>query len=224
MTLGSRPTFSRMRVRSLWLSDRKNCDMSNARELVDFPLAHPDWMIWVRTMPVSMVDLNFNLPSWLGWIKSLLTTVNWNLSAITFSMSLPNVLRRTIGQNAFGWSYKDLLGLGMIIVDKTLKYFGQYPKLIHESAMLIMLVRQASWLIMNFKWCHISLSGPSANASLHLLIADLNFSLENRLHCWESLCSTLLRMLRSTWQFRAVLKVLWRVFYKLLGEKHGKPL
>jgi len=27
------------------------------------------------------------------------------------------------------------------------------------------------------------LSGPGADASLHLLIADLNFSLENRLHC-----------------------------------------
>jgi len=150
--------------------------------------------------------------------------VNWSLSVITFSMSWPNVLRRTIGRNAFSWSYEGLLGLGMIIVDKTLKYFGQYPKLIHESAMLIMLIRQVSWLTMNFKWRHVSLSGPGADASLHLLIADLNSSLENRLHCWEGLCSTLLRMLRSTWQFRAVLKVLWRVFYKLLEERHGKPL
>ena len=197
-----------MRVRSLWLSDRKNCDMSNARELVNFPLAHPDRMIWVRTILASIVDLNFNLPSWLRWIKSLLVTVNWSLSAITFSMSLPSVLRRTIGWNAFGWSYEDLLGLDMIIVDETLKYFGQYPKLMHESAMLIMLVRQASWLTMNFKWRHVSLSRLGADASLHLLIADLNSSLENRLHHWEGLYSTSLRMLRSTWQFRAVLKVL----------------
>jgi len=151
-------------------------------------------------------------------------TENWSLSAITFSMSLPNVLRRTIGWNAFGWSYKDLLGLGMIIVDETLKYFGQYSKLMHELAMLIMLVRQVSWLMVYFKWHHISLSGPSAYASLHLLITDLNSSLENRLHHWEGLCSTLLRMLRSTWQFRAVLKVLWRAFYKLSGERHERPL
>jgi len=197
-----------MRVRSLWLSDVKNCDMSNARELIDFPLAYPEWMIWVRTMLAFMVDLNFNPPSWLGWIKLLLMTVNWSLSAITFSMSLPNVLRRKIGQNAFGWSYKDLLGLSMIIMDKTLKYFGQYPKLMHESAMLIMLARQVSWLMMNFKWRHISLSGPSADTLLHLLIADLNSSLENGLHRWEGLCSTSLRMLRSTWRFRVVLKVL----------------
>ena len=158
------------------------------------------------------------------WIKLLLVTVNWSLSATTFSMSLPSVLRRTIGRNAFGWSYKVLLGLGMIIMDKTLKYFSQYPKLMHELAMLIMLVRQASWLTMNFKWHHINLSGPGTDASLHFLIADLNSSLENRLYCWEGLCSTSLRMLRLTWQFRAVLKVLWRAFHKLSGERHGWPL
>ena len=156
--------------------------MSNTRELVDFPLVHPNRTIWVRTMLASMVDLNFNPPSWLRWIKSLLVTMNWSLSATTFSMSLPRVLRRTIGQNTFGWSYEVLLGLGMIIVDKTLKYFGQYPKLMHESAMLIMLVRQASWLTMNFKWRYVSLSGPGADVSLYLLITDLNSSLENGLH------------------------------------------
>jgi len=40
-------------------------------------------------------------------------------------MSFPKVLRRTIGQYAFGWSYDVLLGLGMIIVNEYLKYFGQ---------------------------------------------------------------------------------------------------
>jgi len=34
---------------------------------------------------------------------------------MTFSMSLPRVLRRTIGWNALGVLYKDLLGLGIII-------------------------------------------------------------------------------------------------------------
>ena len=47
--------------------------------------------------------------------------MNWSLSAITFSTSLPSMLRRTIGQNAFGWSYEDLLGLGMTIVVEILK-------------------------------------------------------------------------------------------------------
>jgi len=163
--------------------------MLNARELDDFPLAQPNQTMWVRTMPASMVDLNSKPSSWLRWIKSLHATVNWSLSATTFSMSLPRVLRKTIGQKAFSWSYEVLFGLSMIIVDKILKYLGQYPKLMHELAMLIILVRQASWLTMNFKWHHINLSRPGTNALLHLLITDLNSSLKNRLHCWEGLCS-----------------------------------
>ena len=69
----------------------------------------------------------------------------------TFSISLPRVLRRTMGWKAFSWSYEDLLGLGMMIVDEILKYSGQYPRLIHESAMLTMLVRHKSFLMISFK-------------------------------------------------------------------------
>ena len=69
----------------------------------------------------------------------------------TFSISLPRVLRRTMGWKAFGWSYKDLLGLGMMIVDEILKYSGQYPRLMHESAMLTMLVRHELFLMISFK-------------------------------------------------------------------------
>ena len=94
----------------------------------------------------------------------------------------------------------------------------------HESAMLIMFERQVSWLTINFKCHYVSLSGPGADPSLHLLIADLNSSLENGLHCWVGLCSISLSMLMLTWQFRAVLKMLWRVFHKLSGERHGRPL
>ena len=94
----------------------------------------------------------------------------------------------------------------------------------HKSAMLIMFERQVSWLMMNFKCRHVSLSGPDADPSLHLLIADLNSSLENGLHCWVGLCSILLSMLMSTWRFRAVLKMLWRALHKLSGKRHGRPL
>ena len=45
-----------------------------------------------------------------------------------------------------------------------------------------MLVRQILFLMMNFKWCHNNLSGPGADESLYLLIADLNLFLENGLH------------------------------------------
>ena len=56
-----------------------------------------------------------------------------------------------MGWKAFGWSYKDLLGLGMMIVDEILKYSGQYPRLMHESAMLTMLVRHELFLMISFK-------------------------------------------------------------------------
>ena len=94
----------------------------------------------------------------------------------------------------------------------------------HESAMLIILMRQVSWLMMNFKWRYVNLLGLGTNKLLYLLIADLNSSLEKRLQGKEGLYSTSLRMLRSIWQFRTVLNVLWRVFYKLSGEKHSWPL
>ena len=56
-----------------------------------------------------------------------------------------------MGWKAFSWSYEDLLGLGMMIVDEILKYSGQYPRLIHESAMLTILVRHESFLMISFK-------------------------------------------------------------------------
>jgi len=43
---------------------------------------------------------------------------------MTFSISFPNILRRTMGLNDFGESYDFLLGLGMMIVDEDLKYNG----------------------------------------------------------------------------------------------------
>ena len=195
--------------------------MSNARKLVDFSLAHPDQTMWVRVIPVSVVDLNFNLPSWLRWMKLLLATVNWSLSVTTFSMSLPIVLSRTIGWKAFSWSYEGLLCLGMMMVDEILKYSGQCPRLMQASAMLTMLVRHDLSLMINFKWCQVNLSGPSADESLHLLIANLNSFLENRDQFWEGLFSILLMMLRSTCQLRAVLNVLWSLFHKLSRVRQG---
>ena len=66
-------------------------------------------------------------------------------------MSLPRVLRRTMGWKAFGLLYESLLGLGIMMVDEVLKYSGQYPKLMYESAMLTILVRHESCLMMNFR-------------------------------------------------------------------------
>ena len=204
----SSPAFSRMRMRRLWFNDGKNWEILKAKELIDLPLAHPDRTICVSAIPASTVDLNFRLPSWLGWMKSLDVTMNWSLLATTFSMSLLRVLRRTIGRKAFRWSYDNLFGLGMMIVVDTLKYFGQCPRLMYVSVILMILDRQSSFLIMIFKWCHVNLLGSSVDESLHLLIANLNSNLENGLHFWGGLWSTSSRMLRSTCWWRAVLKEL----------------
>ena len=56
-----------------------------------------------------------------------------------------------MGWKAFSWLYKDLLGLRMMIVNEILKYLGQYPRLMHESAMLTILVRHESFLMISFK-------------------------------------------------------------------------
>ena len=187
MTLGLSLAFSRMRTRRLWFSDGKNWEISKAKELVDLPLAYPKRTIWVSAIPASAVDLNFRPPSWLGWMKLLDATMNWSLSATTFSMSLPRVLRRTMGQKAFGWSYDNLFGLDMMIVVDLLKYFGQCPRSIQVLAMLIILDKQSSFLMTSFKWRYDSLAGPGAEESLHLLIADLNSNLENGFHFWVGL-------------------------------------
>jgi len=49
---------------------------------------------------------------------------NCNLSPMTFSISFPNVLRRTIGLKVFGELYDSLLDLGMMMDVDTLKYKG----------------------------------------------------------------------------------------------------
>jgi len=43
---------------------------------------------------------------------------------MTFSISFPKVLNNTIGWKDLGESYDSLLGLEMITVDDSLKWFG----------------------------------------------------------------------------------------------------
>ena len=58
-------------------------------------------------------------------MNSLEITWNCGLSPITFLNSLPIVLSRTIGQKVLKVLYDFLLGLGMMIVDETLKCDSQ---------------------------------------------------------------------------------------------------
>ena len=61
---------------------------------------------------------------------------------MTFLINLPTVLSKMIGLNDLGESYKDLLGLEIMTVVDFLKWDGQYPKLMHILAILIILFKQ----------------------------------------------------------------------------------
>ena len=61
---------------------------------------------------------------------------------MTFSISFPKVLSKTIGLNDLGESYDDLFGLGMITINDLLKWFGQYSKSIQAFAIFMILAMQ----------------------------------------------------------------------------------
>ena len=133
----------------------------------------------VSTTPTSNIDLNFNPPSWLEWMKLLAVMMNWSLSPITFSISLPIVLSRTIGLKDLGVSYDFLFSLGIATVIDLLKCKGQYSNSIQALAMQIMLFKHLSSLRMILRWLHNNLSGPEIEALLQFAMAILNSSFEN---------------------------------------------
>ena len=94
-------------------------------------------------------------------------------------MSLPKVLRSTMGQKDLRWSYAILFILEIITVEECLKWLGQCPRFMHALVMLIMLERQSSCLRMVLRCHHVSLSRPGADELLHLIIACLNSSIKN---------------------------------------------
>ena len=164
-------------------------------------------MIWVSTIPALVVDLNFRLPSWLEWIKLLTAIANWSLSPITFSISLPTVLSRTIGLKDFGDLYDFLFGLGITTIIDLLKCNSQYPSSIQVLAIWIMISRHSSSLRIILRWLYDNLSGPGAEALLQLAIAILNSSFENKGQGEVSFLGISSRISMSTWQWRAVLNM-----------------
>ena len=175
----------------------------------------------IRVTPTLIVDLNFSSPNWLRWIKSLLTMWYCNLSPMTFSISFPKVLSKTIGLKDLEESYDSLLGLGMITVDDILKWFGQYSKSMQVLAILIILVIQSSSFMMDLRCLHNSLPSPGVNELLQLSKAILNFSFENRAQIEICLFLISSRILMLTWWWRAVLKNEWRAFHKLSRDRHS---
>jgi len=97
---------------------------------------------------------------------------------MTFSMSLPVVLSRTIRWKDLGVLYKSLLSLGMITVLVDLKWEGQYSNLIQVSAMFLILSKQRLLENRNFMCFQEMWSGPEDDKDEHLAIASLNSCLE----------------------------------------------
>jgi len=52
-----------IRDKSQWLSNGKNCAMSNTRVLIDKFFTQHVQIMWVRATPTSIVDLNLRPPS-----------------------------------------------------------------------------------------------------------------------------------------------------------------
>ena len=93
---------------------------------------------------------------------------------MTFSISLPKVLRSTIGLKALVVLYDALLGLGMIIDIDSLKSWGQYPTKIHALAMFTILPRHVLSETRCLMCLHVTWSGPGADAFEHLAMASIN--------------------------------------------------
>ena len=140
---------------------------------------------------------------------------------MTFSMSLPKVLRRTMGLNTFGESYNILLDFSITIVVEILKWEGQKPRLKHEFTILIMLCKYILSLRICLRWLQESLSGPGAEELLHLVIVIMNSSSENPFH-WvvekADISSSTLSLMKQWW---AVLNELYNACHRLLILRHG---
>jgi len=148
-------------------------------------------------------------------------TWNWSLLLITFLISLPIVLRKTIGLKNLGESYNDSLGLGITIVNKILKWLGQCPNSMQVLAMAIILFWYVLSLITHFKWPHDSLLGPRADEMLHFTMALVNSSSKKGNHnkVWYKLSS--LNTFSSIWQNWAVLKDEWRACQRFSKSEHS---
>ena len=70
---------------------------------------------------------------------------------MTFSISFPNVLSKTMGWKDLGESYDSLFGFGMTIVVDDLKYNGHQPISKHVLAIFMILPRQTLLLIINLR-------------------------------------------------------------------------
>jgi len=124
---------------------------------------------------------------------------DWSLLLITFSISSPIVLRRTIDLKALEELYDSLLGLGMIMEVKTLKCKCQWPNSKHTSAILMIFFRHILLLTIYLRYLYVILSRLKDNKLLHLLIELMNSTLEKETQTIGTLLEILSKTLMSIW-------------------------
>ena len=133
-------------------------------------------------------------------MKLLAAMMNWSLSPITFLISLPIVLSRTIGLKDLEVSYNFLFGLRMMTIVDLLKCKGQNPNSIQTLAIWIILFKHLSSLRMILRWLYDNLSGPGIEVLLQFAMVILNSSFKNRGQGEVSLSMISSRTSIFTWQ------------------------
>ena len=122
-----KPKRSRTRAHPLWESDGKNWAMSKAHAVEWRPSSLDSATNEAKVTPVSIVACFTTPPHCPGCNMSYFRQSNCSRVAIILVRSLPMVLRRLMGRNAFGTLYHGLLGLGMMTHVDCLNHVGQTP-------------------------------------------------------------------------------------------------
>jgi len=149
--------------------------MLKARVLVKRFLTQPVWIRYISTTSISIIEHYFKLPSWYRHMKFFDINWNWSLLLMTFLISLLSIFSRTIGLNAFEELYNALSGLEIIIDANVLKWYGQWPSLMHTLAILIRFLRHTTPLMIILRCLQDSLSSPEIDELLYFNIALVNF-------------------------------------------------
>jgi len=101
---------------------------------------------------------------------------------MTFLISFPIVLSRTIGQKDLGVLYDSLFSLGIITVLAALKWDGQNSKLIQASETFTIFSKHRSLKNRVLRCLQEIWLGPRADDDEHLAIVSLNSCLEKTGH------------------------------------------
>ena len=102
-----------------------------------------------------------------------------------------------MGLNNLAESYDILLGFGIMIVVKFLKWLGQYPVSKHVFAIVIMFFKHVLSLIMLLRYPYDSLLGLDTDMLLYLTIVLVNSSSANNVYGDEKYNPSSFRTLSS---------------------------